>query len=158
MEKYVQLLESPQFTSAVIHRLGENEWLLLEFSLNFDAVFGGWRITEVRSRLARSLCLSVGKLMGDQLDLYTIPVVSSEPARSIAKYADLLLRREHFSCRCFLWIDTKANQIGKAQFDVVGQLENGEPVSLRLEQVFGDYNGDVLGGEYERLIIRPIAD
>ena len=158
VEKYVQLLESPQFTSAVIHRLGENEWLLLEYSLNFNAVFGGWRLTEIRSRLARSLWHSFGTLRGDQLKLFSIPIVSSEPARSIAKYVDLLLRPEHFSCRCSLWIDTKANQIGKAQFDVVGQLENGEPVSLRLEQVFGDYNGDVLGGEYEGLIIRPIAD
>ena len=162
LDNYVRLLESSQLSNGVMYRDSANDYLLWVCPLHPDSKLGCWRIVELRSQIARSLWHLFGRARrpelteGTELDLFLVPVVSDlVPPRSIAKDPDLLLRAHTCRCRFVVWIASMDVHIAKVRIEVDGELENGETVSLRLEQVFGDWNGDIVVEQPDNLMPGP---
>ena len=78
-------------------------------------------------------------------EFYSLRVISElAPQTSILAFHDLPLSSSGFSSRLFLWIDQTQDLVVKSDFELTGKLENSRDVSLRVEQVFGDYDSAII--------------
>lgn len=174
VETYIKLLDSAPLSALAMHRDAANDCLVVGWSVGSDSHLGDWPVTELRSRIARSLYHLVGRVEGSFVELphgrswspeewrwpkecapgshvtfMLLPSVDDEDSpNSIARNPDLPLRSD-YRFDIVLWIAPTQHLIRKTSIELNGQLTNGELVSLQLEQAFGDWDGDVTIAEPE---------
>src|SRR5436190_15293627 len=129
MDNYVRCLDL--MTEVKSFCVGGEEWLLCAGTLPPEFVWGDWKLTNVRSGLARSLRHLIGQVKGDRVSFYSSAVVSEVgTARSIAQDPDSPIA-ESSTCSFFIWIQDE--RIRRVEIRLTGALESGEPVSLAME-------------------------
>jgi hypothetical protein len=147
VDKYIEILGRNIDNPVEKVRLpnGGDAYLMMA-DIDSDFIIGDWPIVEIRKRLARTLFHVVGMVKegGDSLEFFQVPTVSEQVSQySIGVNPDIAISTKGFAAKMQLLISADNYAPIKAEIDLDAKLENGEDVSLKFEQVFGDLGGDI---------------
>lgn len=145
IDKYSALIESAHSGHIKVYRHPNEGWLFMKYNFGPDIVLGGWSITDFRKKLARSLNHVIGHVDEDgSVQFASIPTISDQvEPNSIGRNPDMQISKNNFQGHLLLWINPSTFKVVKAHIKVAGQLQNGEAVSLGIDQVFDDFGGDI---------------
>jgi tetratricopeptide (TPR) repeat protein len=169
VERYANLLDSITPSNVVLYADSENDCLIAvcPIALTTD-LGGGCTAAQLRSCFGRWLYhmvvqieegafleLPYGKLWstepwglppqvapGTSARFILVPTLSDR-AHSIAMHHDLPIESPG-AFQLTLWIDSARHCIIRTAIEVIGQLANGEPVTLGVEHAFGNWGEDVV--------------
>ncbi|MEP4146656.1 MAG: tetratricopeptide repeat protein [Halioglobus sp.] len=146
IEKYAQLINQAKSVGIGIRLVDEGSFYFLQSKLEGGLRLGNWSIVEFREKLASSLFHLMGQVADDGYTLhwYLVPTVGeSVPPRSIGVDPDLLISESSVSLLVNMWISADDFALHKAQIQIAGELENKQPISFEIEQVFDDFNSGI---------------
>lgn len=144
--KYAELLNQIESEGLKVSFVDDGSFYFLQAKLGREIKLGNWSLVEFRRRLASSLFHLIGKVGddGDTVEWYGVPTVGeSVPPRSIGVDQDLSILGSSASVLLKLWIRADDFSLNKAQILIAGELENKQPISFEITQVFDDFNTGV---------------
>ena len=143
IDKYAELLNQIESEGLKVRLVDDGSFYFLQAKLGREIKLGNWSLAEFRKTLAASLFHLMGKVADDGITLewYGVPTVGeSVPPRSIGVDQDLSVVESSASVFLKLWVRADDYSLNKAQILITGELENKQPISFEIEQVFGDFD------------------